>query len=106
MVRVRGVEPLFRPWEGRILAVIRHPHGMILLAGAADYAVWQLRRLFEASFCVSSLLTNRSHCDSVQSRQCQDFYTNLSDKYKNLGATCRDRTGDLLVTNEVLYQLS
>ena len=23
-----------------------------------------------------------------------------------LGATCRDRTGDLLVTNEMLYRLS
>ena len=31
LVRVRGVEPLSQPWEGHIIAVIRHPH--LLLAG-------------------------------------------------------------------------
>lgn len=25
MVRVAGVEPTSQPWEGRIIAVIRHP---------------------------------------------------------------------------------
>lgn len=34
---------------------------------------------------------------------CLIVYYSLQAKY---GATCRDRTGDLLVTNEVLYQLS
>jgi hypothetical protein len=27
LVRVRGVEPRFHPWEGYIIAVIRYPHG-------------------------------------------------------------------------------
>ena len=30
VVRVRGVEPLSRPWEGHIIAVIRHPHRFCL----------------------------------------------------------------------------
>lgn len=27
LVRVLGIEPSSRPWEGRILATIRYPHG-------------------------------------------------------------------------------
>gem|GEM_PF-3154353 len=31
MVRVAGVEPASQPWEGYIMAVIRHPLGLIYI---------------------------------------------------------------------------
>lgn len=48
MERVTGIGPVSRPWQGRIIAIIRYPHGVPLERGTrielASHA-WEARIL-------------------------------------------------------------
>jgi hypothetical protein len=46
MVRVDGDDPSSHPWEGYIIAVIRYPHGLVLLYHKAiRYAIMKAWRI-------------------------------------------------------------
>lgn len=89
VVRIEGVEPSSHPWEGYIIAVIRYP-----LVRNDWAAMPQAKQV-----CPQQHLPNQTFSLS-------GFANPIVKPLNRLGAEDGIRTHDLLVTNELLYQLS
>ncbi len=100
MERVAGIEPASLAWKAKVIASIRHPLTITRLS---------LQKMVEGG----GFEPPKAEPSDLQSDPFGHsgtppiiFYFLLAGKKKINGADCRSRTGDLLITSQLLYQLS
>ena|GEM_PF-1795836 len=91
--RVAGIEPASSAWKAEVIAIIRHPHSELGYLGPAK-KWWRgqdsnLRRLSRQIYSLIPLTAREP----------------LHEFFK-VGAGRESRTPDLLITSQLLYQLS
>ena len=122
MERMRGIDPPFSAWKADVLAVIRHPHLVVgfLLVGKAVNLLWRSRRGSNSRMAINhltlfkSVLFNRLSttpywCSILDSNQwphpCKGCALTCWAN-RTFGADNRTWTDNLLITNQLLCQLS